>query len=145
MLVVSAKSNLGCEAGCGVRLSFSDHARVILGSAPHSTWRFSCFRDVILRTIFRGRCSISWCDIHCATDGEWKCRACGMWRACGQRWVGAACCCVLHYGTVLGSWRPWVADQWWLLLGGAVWWMCWYINSVSLKQLCRRLWVVRSL
>ena len=46
MLVVGVKSNLACEAGCGVTGSFSDHsrillgsfsdpARIILGSAPH--------------------------------------------------------------------------------------------------------------
>ena len=28
MLVASAKSNLGCEAGCGVTVSFSDHSRI---------------------------------------------------------------------------------------------------------------------
>ena len=28
MLVVSAKSNLGCEAGCGLTVSFSDHSRI---------------------------------------------------------------------------------------------------------------------
>ena len=28
MLVVSVKSNLGCEAGCGVTVSFSDPARI---------------------------------------------------------------------------------------------------------------------
>ena len=32
MLVVGVKSNLGCEAGCGVTVSWSDHARIILGS-----------------------------------------------------------------------------------------------------------------
>ena len=32
MLVVSAKSNLGCEAGCGLTVSCSDHGRAILGS-----------------------------------------------------------------------------------------------------------------
>ena len=32
MLVVSAKSNLGCEAGCGVTVSFSGHARIMVGS-----------------------------------------------------------------------------------------------------------------
>ena len=32
MLVASAKSNLACEAGCGVTVSFSDHGRIILGS-----------------------------------------------------------------------------------------------------------------
>ena len=46
MPVVGVKSNLGCEAGCGVTVSFSDHgriqlgsssdpARIQLGSAPH--------------------------------------------------------------------------------------------------------------
>ena len=29
------ESNLACEAGCGVTVSFSDPARIILGSAPH--------------------------------------------------------------------------------------------------------------
>ena len=32
MLVVGVKSNLGCEAGCGLTVSFSDPARVLLGS-----------------------------------------------------------------------------------------------------------------
>ena len=32
MLVVSAKSNLGCEAGCGRTVSWSDHSRILLGS-----------------------------------------------------------------------------------------------------------------
>ena len=32
MLVVGVKSNLGCEAGCVVTVSFSDHSRIILGS-----------------------------------------------------------------------------------------------------------------
>ena len=32
MLVVGVKSNFGCEAGCGVTVSCSDHARIILGT-----------------------------------------------------------------------------------------------------------------
>ena len=32
MLVVGVKSNLGCEAGCGVTVSWSDHSRNGLGS-----------------------------------------------------------------------------------------------------------------
>ena len=28
MLVVGVKGNLGCEAGCGLTVSFSDHARI---------------------------------------------------------------------------------------------------------------------
>ena len=35
MLVVSAKSNLGCEAGCGLTVSFLDHGRNGLGSVAH--------------------------------------------------------------------------------------------------------------
>ena len=31
MPVVGVKSNLGCEAGCGVTVSFSDHSRNGLG------------------------------------------------------------------------------------------------------------------
>ena len=30
MLVVSAKSNLGCEAGCGLTVSWSDHSRIMV-------------------------------------------------------------------------------------------------------------------
>ena len=32
MLAASAKSSLGCEAGCGVTVSWSDHGRIGLGS-----------------------------------------------------------------------------------------------------------------
>ena len=32
MLVVGVKSNVGCEAGCGLTVSWSDHARIILRS-----------------------------------------------------------------------------------------------------------------
>ena len=32
MLVVGEKSNLGCEAGCGLTVSFSDHSRIMVGS-----------------------------------------------------------------------------------------------------------------
>ena len=35
MLVVGVKSNLGREAGCGLTVSWSDHGRIILGSAAH--------------------------------------------------------------------------------------------------------------
>ena len=35
MLVVGVKSNLGCEAGCGVTVSCSDHSRNGLGSVAH--------------------------------------------------------------------------------------------------------------
>ena len=37
MPVVGVKSNLGCEAGCGVTVSFSDHGRIMVGScSDHS-------------------------------------------------------------------------------------------------------------
>ena len=37
MLVVGVKGNLGCEAGCGLTVSWSDHVRIILGScSDHS-------------------------------------------------------------------------------------------------------------
>ena len=29
ILVVGVKGNLGCEAGCGLTVSFSDHARIM--------------------------------------------------------------------------------------------------------------------
>ena len=32
MLVKSVKSNLGCAAGCGLTVSFSDHARIMVGT-----------------------------------------------------------------------------------------------------------------
>ena len=32
MLVVGVKGNLGCEAGCGLTVSCTDHGRIILGS-----------------------------------------------------------------------------------------------------------------
>ena len=35
MLVKSAKSNLGCAAGCGLTVSWSDHSRNGLGSVAH--------------------------------------------------------------------------------------------------------------
>ena len=38
MLVVSAKSNLGCEAGCGLTVSCPDHSRIMLGSCMVGSW-----------------------------------------------------------------------------------------------------------
>ena len=35
MPVVGVKSNLGCEAGCGLTVSWSDHGRILLGSVAH--------------------------------------------------------------------------------------------------------------
>ena len=41
MLVVGVKSNLGCEAGCGVTVSCSDHSRIgpALEMTFHLFWR----------------------------------------------------------------------------------------------------------
>ena len=30
--IQNARGNVGCEAGCGLTVSWSDHARIILGS-----------------------------------------------------------------------------------------------------------------
>ena len=35
MLMVGVKGNLGCEPGCGLTVSWSDHSRIMLGSAAH--------------------------------------------------------------------------------------------------------------
>ncbi len=32
MLLMSVKGNLGCEAGCGLTVSLSDHGRIMVGS-----------------------------------------------------------------------------------------------------------------
>ena len=32
VVVVGAKSNLGCEAGCGLTVSWSDHSRIMVGT-----------------------------------------------------------------------------------------------------------------
>ena len=35
MLPVGVKSNLGCEAGCGLTVSWLDHSRIMVGWAAH--------------------------------------------------------------------------------------------------------------
>ena len=70
MLLGTSKSNLTCEAGCGLRFhsrimlgSFSDHARIMLGSSPHWKWRFTCFQRFCQKfrnAILRDRCSTWW-------------------------------------------------------------------------------------
>ena len=39
------EKNLGCEAGCRLTVSWSDHSRIMVGSAQHCAGRFSCFRE----------------------------------------------------------------------------------------------------
>ena len=65
MLVVGVKSNLGCEADCGLTVSFSDHSRIMVGSwsdRPRIVNNVSSFfQQISLRfwtDIFRGRRSI---------------------------------------------------------------------------------------
>ena len=69
MQVLSAKSDLGCEAGCGLTVSCSDHGRIgpekLRGNFGESFFvAGAVFGDVggytlLLRAvIFRGRCSI---------------------------------------------------------------------------------------
>ena len=51
MLAVSVKSNLGCEAGCGLTVSFSDPVRI--GSALEMTFQlFSRLCPKFWRVIF---------------------------------------------------------------------------------------------
>ena len=50
MLVVSSKSNLGCEAGCGLSVSCSDHARIMVGSFSD---RPRIGNDVSISTVFK--------------------------------------------------------------------------------------------
>ena len=66
LLVVGVKSNLGCEAGCGLTVSScSDHSRIMLGScSDHSRigraleMTFHLCQGSSMRFIFRGRRSI---------------------------------------------------------------------------------------
>ena len=46
MVVVGVKSNLGCEAGCGLTVSFSDPARILLGSWSDRSDRSRIVNDV---------------------------------------------------------------------------------------------------
>ena len=65
MLVVGVKSNLGCEAGCGLTVACSDHARNGLGTVSDRPRIvndvFICFEQIswkFWRAILRGRRSI---------------------------------------------------------------------------------------
>ena len=60
MLVVSSKSNLGCEAGCGLRF----HGRIILGSwsdhgriGPVLEMTFHLFLEIFFEIL---QCHFSW-------------------------------------------------------------------------------------
>ena len=46
MLVVSSTSNPGCEAGCGLTVSWSDHSRIMVGSwSDHGRIMVGSFSD----------------------------------------------------------------------------------------------------
>ena len=45
MLVVGVKGNLGCEAGCGLTVSFSDHVRI--GRTLAMTFHPSNFFEIL--------------------------------------------------------------------------------------------------
>ena len=46
MLVVGVKGNLGCEAGCGLTVSWSDHGRIMVGSwSDHARIMLGSFSD----------------------------------------------------------------------------------------------------
>ena len=75
MLVVRSKSNLGCEAGCGLRFharimvgSFSDHSRIV----PALEMTFHLFLNISSVT-FRGRHSTWW-----SSSGSFRGR-CSTW------------------------------------------------------------------
>ena len=71
MLVVSSKSNLGCEAGCGLRFhgrimvgSCSDHGRIMLGSwsdhsriVPALEMTFHLFSKILSEIL---QCNFAW-------------------------------------------------------------------------------------
>ena len=63
MLVVGSKSNLGCEAGCGLTVSCSDHSRIMVGSwsdgriVPALEMTFDPFADIFFEML---QCHISW-------------------------------------------------------------------------------------
>ena len=63
MLVVRAKSNLGCAAGCGLTVSCSDHGRIMLGTVSDRSRIVNGVSAVFIKfvtVILRGRHSIWW-------------------------------------------------------------------------------------
>ena len=79
MLVVSSKSNLGCEAGCGL-FSCSDHGRIILGSwsdhgriGPALEMTFHLFLEIFFEIL---QCHFSWQAQYLVRfDGDTSCSA----------------------------------------------------------------------
>ena len=71
MLVLSAKSNLVCAAGCGLTGSFSDHSRIMVGS--FSDWsQIGCAMKMTFQLF-----STNFCQIfggHCAWQAQYLVR-----------------------------------------------------------------------
>ena len=72
MLVVGSKSNLACEAGCGLTVSCSDPARIMVGSSPH--WKtFDPFSEIFSDML---QCHFSWqAQYLVRLDGDTCCSA----------------------------------------------------------------------
>ena len=85
MLVVSSKSNLGCEAGCGLSVSWSDYGRIMLGSwsdhgriGPALEMTFHLFLEIFFDIL---QCHFSWQAQYLARlDSDTCCSAHWKWR-----------------------------------------------------------------
>ena len=87
MRVVSARSNLSCAAGCGLTGPWSDHGRIMLGSAAHWNhvsavfgkflWDFGVhfsWQVQYLVTLGSEPCCSAYCKWHfiCDEDQSWE-------------------------------------------------------------------------
>ena len=102
MLVVSSKSNLGCEAGCGLRFyarimlgSFSDHSRIV----PALEMTFHLFLDIFFEIL---QCNFAWQAQYLARLArDTCCSAHCKWRfICDEDYVCESFCVA---GAVLGE------------------------------------------
>ena len=82
MLVASLKSNLGCEAGCGLTVSWSDHGRIMVGSwsdhgriVPALEMTFDPFSEIFSEMLLL-QCHFSWqAQYLVSLEGETVCSA----------------------------------------------------------------------
>ena len=69
MLVVGSKSNLGCGAGCGLTVSWSDHSGIV----PALEMTFHEFSDIFFEML---QCHFSWqAQYLVRLDGDTCCSA----------------------------------------------------------------------
>ena len=61
MVVVSPKSNLGCEAGCGLTASWSDRGRIMLSDRPR-----------IVNNVFANVFIFAFWTCHFSWRAQWK-------------------------------------------------------------------------